>query len=165
MNNRKGFTLIELLATLTILGIVMLIAVPNVLGTVERNKKNTYIQDAKKIVSLAEYKMRSERNRQMPNNGCGIVYYLNELETGDLSEPPEGGEYDNNLSFVVITYEAGQYVYKVQLVEKVTKGSNTVERGISLTDSTELDASKTEIQDEGWYTSPNNLAGIICKYD
>lgn len=165
MDNKKGFTLIELLATLTILGIIMLIAVPNVLGTVERNKKNTYIQDAKKLVSLAEYKMRSERNREKPTNGCGIIYYLNELETGDLSDPPEGGEYDSDTSYVVITYAAGKYVYKVQLVEKVTKAQQTVTRGIYLIDSTKLDASTVEIEDEDWNTNPQSLAGRICKYD
>ena len=44
MKNEKGFTLVELLATVSILGIIMLIAVPNILGTVERNKKTFGIE-------------------------------------------------------------------------------------------------------------------------
>ena len=38
--NSLGFTLIELIATITILGIIMLIAVPNVISVVTKNKKS-----------------------------------------------------------------------------------------------------------------------------
>ena len=35
--NRNGFTLVELLAVIVILGIIMLIAVPNVVGKIKAN--------------------------------------------------------------------------------------------------------------------------------
>ena len=54
--NSLGFTLIELIATITILGIIMLIAVPNVISVVTKNKNQTYVNDARKFVTLAKYK-------------------------------------------------------------------------------------------------------------
>ena len=154
MKNNKGFTLVELLATITILGIIMLIAVPNILGTVERNKKTTYIEDAKKLVSLAENKMRSDSGLIKPTTGCGIVYTLETLDNGDLSKPPEGGEYDKGLSFVDITYNSstGEYVYKVQLYENVKKGSSNFKRGIKLVDSKQLKQDEIVIVNNGWET-------------
>ena len=59
MKKNKGFTMVELLAAITILGIIMMIAVPNVLSIIDKNKKRTYVEDAKKIQSLAETYMES----------------------------------------------------------------------------------------------------------
>ena len=48
LRDKKGFTLVELLATVVILGIIMIVAVPNVMGILTRNRSNTYLEDAKK---------------------------------------------------------------------------------------------------------------------
>ncbi len=48
IKNRKGFTLIELLAVITILGILMLVAIPSVQRVIENARKDTMIDNAKK---------------------------------------------------------------------------------------------------------------------
>ena len=40
---KNGFTLIELLATILILALIMIIAVPNVMSTIDKNKQDTYV--------------------------------------------------------------------------------------------------------------------------
>lgn len=48
--NSKGFTLIELLAVITILGILMLVAIPAISRTIENSRKSTFLDTAKLYV-------------------------------------------------------------------------------------------------------------------
>lgn len=50
MKNKKGFTLIELLAVITIMGILMLIAIPAVSRTIENSRKSAYAEMATSYV-------------------------------------------------------------------------------------------------------------------
>ena len=43
MLEKKGFTLIELLAVMTILGFVVLLAVPSTINVMEKNKKDSIL--------------------------------------------------------------------------------------------------------------------------
>ena len=49
--NGKGFTLIELLAVITILGILMLVAIPAVSRTIENSRRDTFADVAKEYVN------------------------------------------------------------------------------------------------------------------
>ena len=48
--NSKGFTLIELLAVITILGILMLVAIPAVSRTIENSRRDTFADIAKQYL-------------------------------------------------------------------------------------------------------------------
>lgn len=50
----KGFTLVELLAVLFILGIMTIVAVPNVITTNKKSKENDIIQFKKTVENAAE---------------------------------------------------------------------------------------------------------------
>ena len=54
--NRKGFTLVELLAVITIISLILIIAVPKVLDTINNSKKETFELTARSIASAAEKK-------------------------------------------------------------------------------------------------------------
>ena len=110
MKNNKGFTLIELLATITILSIIMLIAIPNVIGVVQRNKQKTFVEDAKKFISLAQYKKAKVVSST-------TRFTLGDVDEGDdLTEGPNGGVYSKDLSYVTIidnnTYQVCLKEYK-----------------------------------------------------
>ena len=115
--NRKGFTLIELLATILILALLMLVAVPNVMSTIDKNKQDTYVEDAKRMITLAEYEIRSNTNIELPTNGNCIVILLGSLDSSDFNEGPEGGNYDLQKSYVVIARSGSSYEYMATIVE------------------------------------------------
>lgn len=48
MKDNSGFTLIELLAVITIMGILMMVAIPTVSRTIENSRKDTFIDMAKR---------------------------------------------------------------------------------------------------------------------
>ena len=52
----KGFTLVELLAVIVILAIIMLIAIPTVLNTLEIARKKAFMEYVDKTIGLAEQK-------------------------------------------------------------------------------------------------------------
>jgi len=113
--NKKGFTLVELLGIIVILSLIMFIAIPNITSLVQKNKRNTYIVDAKKMVSLVEYDLR-KGNKEKPNNGEEVKVTLKALSTSDVEKDSDGNVYDVDKSYVKVTRLNGYLVYYVQLV-------------------------------------------------
>ena len=52
--NTKGFTLIELLAVITIMGILMMVAIPTVSRTIENSRKDTFIDTVNQYINGAK---------------------------------------------------------------------------------------------------------------
>ena len=134
--NKKGFTLVELLAAIVILGILMAVAYPNVMGILNKNRASTYIEDAKRLATLGEYKIRSGSTKKPAAGNC-VLMNLAYLDNSEFENPPNGGEYDKEDSFVLIKREGSTYKYYVRLVEKI-KESPYSGRGILLIDSEKL---------------------------
>lgn len=131
---KNGFTLIELLATILILALIMIIAVPNVMSTIDKNKQDTYVEDAKKMITLAEYKIRSDTSIPLPTSGNCIIVPLNSLNLSDFNEGPEGGSYDLENSYVLVARNGNSYLYYATIVENYDDSK----RGIPLTSRNEL---------------------------
>lgn len=133
MKNRKAFTLIELMAVVVILGLIMMIAIPNTLSMIDKNKKTTYIENAKTFVSLVQNKVRTNKKLEEPeNDGMALVVTLEYLSTSDVEFSPYGEEYDKSGSFVAIVVESNKLQYYVHLVSCSAKG------GCSATDRNDL---------------------------
>ncbi len=102
MLNNKGFTLVEVLTTIAILAILMMVAVPNIIGVINSNKERVYINDAKKLHSLAESLVHTKSEfKPLTNDGC-IKIPFTELDNGEFDSPPNGAEAYSNNSFVVV---------------------------------------------------------------
>lgn len=123
--NNKGFTLVELLAALVILGLLVVIAAPNVMGMMQRTKLNNYVEDAKKLKSLAEYKFRSDSSIAKPGNNECIIITMNYLGNAEFNRTPSntnGAKYLTDYSYVQIKRVADgssyKYEYSIQMVEQ-----------------------------------------------
>ena len=73
--NAKGFTLIELLAVITIMGILMMVAIPTVSRTIENSRKDTFIDTAKSYINGAKNMWAAD------NLQCG-TYLLSAVAAG-----------------------------------------------------------------------------------
>jgi len=161
----KGFTLVELLATLAILSIIMMIAVPNVMNILDKNKRTSYMEDAKKLVTLADYKFRQSQTIAKPNAGECVVFRMSSLDVSEIKKGPEGSVYNTTNSFVAITYSGGKYQYGVMLYENKNK------RGVKFVNSTKLNEETAMMNYIGENITNISLAngttisgtGISCK--
>ena len=134
MSNHKAFTLVELLAVVVILSILMAIAVPNIISTLDRNKKETYIGDAKKLIALVRNQMGNKINK--PSYGELVRVNLSCLDNQDLPSDPEGNPYDETETFVIVSRQNEELIYYVNMIGKDGAGKT---RGIFITERSNLD--------------------------
>lgn len=71
--NTKGFTLIELLAVITIMGILMMVAIPAVSRTIENSRRDTFMNVAKEYVSAVRNGMLAD-NIECKTKNSGDKY-------------------------------------------------------------------------------------------
>ena len=95
--NRKGFTLIELLAVITIMGILMLVAIPAVSRTIENSRRDTFADVAKTYINAVRNSVLADELQcdiagekvMVGATGTGSYYFLvdsNEQSTKDILE-------------------------------------------------------------------------------
>lgn len=91
--NRKGFTLIELLAVITIMGILMLVAIPAVSRTIENSRRDTFADVAKEYVNTVRNAVLADElkcgSESVGATGDGTYYFKidsNEQNTKDIME-------------------------------------------------------------------------------
>lgn len=148
MKKKNGFTLVELLATMVILGILMAVTIPNVVGILSANRTNVYIDDAKRLISNAKYKMTGNNGVVKPGIKDGksecIVMSLGYLDNAEFENPPNGGVYDRTQSFVVVKREGKRYKYFVRLSEKLEEDTDEY-NGIDVIEESSLE--KDDVSD------------------
>ena len=110
MKNNKGFTLIELIAVVVILAVLMMLAVPNVVATINKNKKEAFIEDAKKFRAAVEAKLVSDTSIKLPNADSVIVFTLDKVGKVEIEESPYGTKYSTKYSFVAVTKQPKEVV-------------------------------------------------------
>lgn len=139
VKNDSGFSLIELLAAIVIFGILMGTAVITVSSVLNKQRNKTYTEDAIRLGSTMDYKLRSDNKMIVPANGQCIAMDLAYLDNNSFEKGPYGNEYDPYKSFVVAkrdtTQDDDDYIFYVRLLEKMDSGGY---RGINLVDYNSL---------------------------
>lgn len=131
-NNNAGFSMMELLAAIVVLGILMGMAVPAVMGVMRDQRNKTYVEDSIRLASTMEYKMNSDNMMPVPSIGGCLVVNLAYLDNNTFNDAPNEGEYDRLGSFVVAKRQNSvdnPYYYYVRLIEKMDGGNY---RGVDL---------------------------------
>ena len=137
--NNKGFTLIEVIAVIVLLGILAIMVVPKIFELVDDSRKSIYLEDAIRLISKAQYTMNSKSVKiDKPDTGEIIVFSMKYLSSADFQNPPNGGNYLTESSFVVVKNINGKYVYSTMLVEKTKDG---LYAGVELSSERALTAS------------------------
>lgn len=128
--NNKGFTLIELLGAVVILALITAITIPIIVRLFDNSRNKMYINDAKKLVALAEYQLKASSSEiEKPDEGDCIIISMPYFDSSDFDNPPGGGKYIQDASFVVVKNNGGDLEYSATVVEKLKKGGY---RGVDL---------------------------------
>lgn len=112
---KKGFTLVELLATITILGIIALLLVPTVVGTINGFKEDAAEDQEKSIIAAAKLWVSDHRLQLPVVDDHSICVTIEELKKGYLEgdlRDPKTKKLISNQAGVEITKTGKTFTYQ-----------------------------------------------------
>ena len=131
IKNNKGFTLIELLAVIVILGILMIVAIPQVTKYIEQSKKDTFVDTAKAYINAARYAYLNDEISTSSGESCtlgdNVQIPISELDVDNSGKSSFGGALTGYVTIIAngdTTNNAGEtkYEYEYYITLSDSKG-------------------------------------------
>ena len=91
MKNKKGFTLVELLAVIVILAIILVIAVPQIMNTIDSARKSSLLSSARMIASSAETEYSVKQTLGEATSSITCATLVPDLNTTDYDTSSAAG--------------------------------------------------------------------------
>ena len=167
--NKAGFTLIELLAVITIMGILMMVAIPSVSRTIENSRRDTFADNALTYVNTVRNAVMADElscgGKTASATANGTYYFVintSDQSTKDLMEKVALSSWGSA--------ELKGYV-KWHKSSNATTGRTTTEYFVRLADTglhgfkaevSEKDVSRSKIYTEGANQVMAPAAGVVC---
>lgn len=150
--NGKGFTLIELLAVITIMGILMLVAIPAVSRTIENSRRDTFADVAKEYVNTVRNAVLADElkcgDESVGATGDGTYYFKLDSSDQNTKDIMESGGLSSWSNARVTGYV--KWVKTTTPAEKDDNGNITKEQKVKTEYSIYLvDAGKHGIETTG----------------
>ncbi len=123
VKNNKGFTLIELLAVIVIMGVLMMVAIPQVTKYIENSKKDAYVETSKAYINAVRYALlNDELPESLPEAGGTTTVTLDKVTVESGGEKsPYGKNIQKDKSCVKITASSGadnvEYTYEISITD------------------------------------------------
>ena len=164
--NNVGFTLIELLAVITIMGILLMVAVPSVSRTIENSRRDTFADNALKYIDTVRTAVLADEVQCVLTAGSDPVtasgtpdgtYYFKinteEQQTKDIMEKVAKSSWGGNeiKGYVVWTRQTNAAnrtttTYSVRLADNNGHGFNEEVAETQVTRSKILTAGATQVE-------------------
>lgn len=154
MRNRKGFTLIEVIAVIIIIGVMMLVAVPNVTSYIVGSRKSSFATDVHAYIETirSEYESREYGPLLRDDEIMLVPIEIVVLEKGDAGKSPFGN-YIYSKSYVVIVPERGGYQFYANVVDDA--GYGVIQTPYNILNGEAIQKNVTGIQSWNTYNGTN----------
>ena len=102
---KNAFTMVELIVIMVILGVILIFSLPKITSTLEKNKKDAMIVDAKDFVE--KVKTHLLLTQDYPTETVPTkTFTLERTDTkNEIDKSPYGRQYERTRSIVTVVYE------------------------------------------------------------
>ena len=130
--NSEGFTLVELLAIMVILGVLLMVAIPQVTRTISDSRKEVFVDTAVAFLSSAKTGMvNGSYTQSIPIDPTfSVCIPFNQIEYEKGSKSPFGAAIDTKSSYVKVYNDKGTIKYYVYMRDQKDHFLGPVEESV-----------------------------------